>query len=98
MWIGCHHWQHRYRSKQGAYGQALAGPVDHYFKQAPNVPDAITGGRETIALRYPKHALLTSVLMELNEPPVHQCQHEHSHGDHPSTFKCRSIYPWGYPW
>ena len=44
------------------------GPLTIILNKHPNVPDAITGGRETIALRYPKHALLTSVLMELNEP------------------------------
>ena len=74
------------------------GPLTIILNKHPNVPDAITGGRQTIALRYPKHALLTSVLRNLTSLSLHQCQHEHSHGDHPSTFKCRSIYPWGYPW
>ncbi len=44
------------------------GPLTIILNKHPNVPDAITGGRNTIALRYPNHALLSPLLQQLNEP------------------------------
>jgi L-threonylcarbamoyladenylate synthase len=44
------------------------GPLTIIFNKHPQVPLAITGGRTTIALRYPRHFLVTPLLHALNEP------------------------------
>ena len=44
------------------------GPLTLIFKKHPNVPEAITGNRSTIAIRYPKHPILNQILSTLNHP------------------------------
>ena len=48
--------------------QHWPGPLTIILNKHPQVPHAITGGRDTIALRYPNHAMLSPLLKQLNEP------------------------------
>ena len=43
------------------------GPLTLLLNKADNVPDTVTGGLDTIALRVPSHPLFLAVLMQLNK-------------------------------
>ena len=46
----------------------LPGPLTIVLNRMPTVPDAVTGGRETVALRVPSHSVAQSLLAQVGEP------------------------------
>jgi L-threonylcarbamoyladenylate synthase len=48
--------------------QFWPGPLTLLLKKHPNVPDLITAGKDTVAIRIPNHALTLALLSKLNYP------------------------------
>jgi len=46
------------------------GPLTIIFRKNPRVSPIITGHRDTIAVRYPRHWLLSTVLRQVNRPLI----------------------------
>lgn len=46
------------------------GPLTIIFNKMPSISTIISGSKQTIAIRYPKHKLLNNILESLNEPLI----------------------------
>src|SRR5262245_23650969 len=58
-------WASAFSADANALADAFwPGPLTLILKKAPHVPDAITGGQDTVALRVPEHPLTLNLLTQ----------------------------------
>ena len=61
----CQSWPETAQQLADAY---WPGPLTLVLKKAPNVPDIVTAGGDTVALRWPSHPFIQSVIRQSGKP------------------------------